>query len=70
MKQLTVTVYATDPFSLTGVKVVLRPLRQIAVVNGTEAGPIDVVIVAVDRMSVKHSSCSGRPPTPSRRRSC
>jgi DNA-binding NarL/FixJ family response regulator len=51
MKPIRVTVYATDPFTLTGIRVVLRPLPQIVVLNAAEAGPIDVVIVAVERLS-------------------
>ncbi|WP_405060777.1 LuxR C-terminal-related transcriptional regulator [Kribbella sp. NBC_01505] len=51
MKQLRVSVYATDPFTLTGVKVVLRPLPQIVVVNAADPGPVDVVIVAVERLA-------------------
>ncbi|MFI5735647.1 response regulator transcription factor [Kribbella sp. NPDC051587] len=51
MQPIRVSVYATDPFTLTGVKVVLRPLPQIAVVNTADGVPVDVVIVAVERLA-------------------
>ncbi|TDD61399.1 response regulator transcription factor [Kribbella antibiotica] len=68
MGLIKVTVHAADPFTLTGLKVMLRHLPQVVVVNATEAGAVDVVVVAVERLSgagqqlLRAAAAAGRAP--------
>ncbi|MFD9888067.1 LuxR C-terminal-related transcriptional regulator [Amycolatopsis sp. NPDC059027] len=53
MELIRVKVYATDPITQSGVKAGLRPRPRMSVVDGGETGPVDVVVVAVERLSAE-----------------
>ncbi|GAA4531847.1 helix-turn-helix transcriptional regulator [Amycolatopsis samaneae] len=51
MELIRVKVYASDPITASGIKASLRPRPRISVLDGEGVGPVDVTVVAVERLS-------------------